>query len=71
MTTPLPRSWFLNILLGEVTDSKAGAGNIQDEMYKNHKITVLESKEVLQKTRIGTCHRDIGANLREPPLGQD
>lgn len=70
ITTPLPRSWFLNILFGEVTDSKAGAGNIQVEMYKNPKITVLESKEVLQKTRIGTCPRGVRASLRELPLAR-
>lgn len=70
MTTLLPRSWLLNFLLREGIDSKAGAGNTPDEIYKNQKIIVPESKEVLKKTRRGICHRDTGANLRELPLAK-
>lgn len=47
--------------LGEMADSRAGAGRIQDEL----KCTVVtESKEVL-KEQMRACPRGTGANLKE------
>lgn len=47
--------------MGEMADSRAGAGRIQDEL----KCTVVtESKEVL-KEQMRACPRGTGANLKE------
>ena len=45
-------------ILGEMADSRTGAGNIQDEPG--------ESKEVPQVKRMGACPRDKGANGKAP-----
>lgn len=49
-----------HVVLGEVTDSGAGEGNIQGEPGERQ---VSESKEILERksTMMGACQRDIGA----------
>ena len=68
MSTPVARSWLLNIIFqekelglpGEVTESRLG--------QRKHKISldytvVPESKKVLEKR--WACQKDTGANLKE------